>query len=78
MIFGFCRVELDGVPPGNDQSQEFGALVERSVKSTASPAFGPVVEALKLTTGIGGGVGPAAGAPKIVLVVLRLRFSIGF
>jgi hypothetical protein len=55
---GFCDVEPVGVPPGNSHCQEVGVFVERSVKVTESPAVGPVVEALKSTTGTGVGEGP--------------------
>src|SRR6218665_3570870 len=38
MLVGFCEVDVAGVAPGNDQLQEVGELVLRSVKFT-QPAW---------------------------------------
>ncbi len=49
---GCCSLEVDGVPPVNTHDQLVGALLDRSVNETASPAVTVVGVAIKLALGL--------------------------
>lgn len=48
---GFCSVELEGLPPGNDQAYELGIPLEVLVNCTVSGPHPEVGLAMKLAIG---------------------------